>query len=92
MSLALPPGVVPNAPLSTAGPYEREVASSRTLLAFLDKEAPLESREESAKREKILSRLTGLVRGWVKETCIEKGLPKVCRAVWGRGAPDVLLA
>ena len=76
-SMALPPGVVPNAPLSLSGPTERDVASSKTLLKFLDTAAPLESREETARRETVLSRLTALVREWVRDECEKKGLPEV---------------
>lgn len=76
-SLALPPGVRPNVPVSTSSPNEREVASTDRLVKYLDEHAPLESREETARREIVLSQLTQLIREWVREQCQLKRLPRV---------------
>ncbi|CAI9114223.1 OLC1v1014891C1 [Oldenlandia corymbosa var. corymbosa] len=53
-------------PISRAGPSEADIMRTKDLEKFLEDSGLYESAEEAAKREDVLSRLTEIVKDWVK--------------------------
>mmetsp|Transcript_8907 Transcript_8907/g.27404 ORF Transcript_8907/g.27404 Transcript_8907/m.27404 type:complete len:745 (+) Transcript_8907:93-2327(+) len=67
----LPPPLLPVV-MEGPPPAEYDVVE-RSLRMFMDKEVPLESDEELAKRQKIMERLARLFQTWVQDVCRRKG-------------------
>ncbi|KAJ4851554.1 Nuclear poly(A) polymerase 4 [Turnera subulata] len=54
-------------PISMAGPTSADIQRSRELEKFLVKSGLYETKEEAAKREEVLGRISQIVRDWVKQ-------------------------
>jgi len=64
------------APISAAGPEEKDLELTKTLKDALDPHGCFESEEELNHRMDVLSRLNELVRKWIKETSVTKNMPE----------------
>ncbi|KAK8602494.1 hypothetical protein V6N13_057877 [Hibiscus sabdariffa] len=62
-------------PISLAGPSEADIQRNTELEKFLIESGLYESKEESAKREEVLGRITEIVKSWVKQLTRQKGYP-----------------
>ncbi|KAL0562325.1 hypothetical protein IC582_002779 [Cucumis melo] len=60
-------------PISMAGPCDTDVQRNKELEKFLVDAGLYESKEESAKREEVLSRIGQIVKDWVKQLTRIKG-------------------
>ncbi|XP_023548038.1 nuclear poly(A) polymerase 4-like [Cucurbita pepo subsp. pepo] len=60
-------------PISVAGPSDTDVQRNKELEKFLVDAGLYESKEESAKREEVLSRIGQIVKDWVKQLTRIKG-------------------
>ncbi|XP_058006292.1 nuclear poly(A) polymerase 4 isoform X2 [Hevea brasiliensis] len=54
-------------PISMSGPTEADIQRSRELEKFLSDAGLYESKEEAAKRERVLDRIGQIVKDWVKQ-------------------------
>jgi len=64
------------APISTAGPEEKDLELTKQLKTALEPHGCFESEEELNHRMDVLSRLNELVRKWIKETSVTKNMPE----------------
>ncbi|KHG24855.1 Poly (A) polymerase [Gossypium arboreum] len=60
-------------PISLAGPSEADVQRNTELEKFLIESGLYESKEEAAKREEVLGRITEIVKIWVKQLTRQRG-------------------
>ncbi|KAJ7958840.1 nuclear poly(a) polymerase [Quillaja saponaria] len=60
-------------PISLAGPTEADLHRNMELEKLLVDSGLYESKEESAKREEVLSRLDQIVKSWVKQLTLQRG-------------------
>jgi poly(A) polymerase len=57
-------------------PTPQDEAVTKSLQAYLDEEAPLETEDEQRSREQLLVKMGRLFTSWVREVCIAKGIPE----------------
>lgn len=60
-------------PISLAGPSEADIQRNSELERFLVESGLYESREEAAKREHVLARISEIVKDWVKLVTRQRG-------------------
>ncbi|XVF89144.1 hypothetical protein PTKIN_Ptkin19aG0106800 [Pterospermum kingtungense] len=60
-------------PISLAGPGEADIQRNSELEKFLIESGLYESKEETAKREKVLGRIAEIVKVWVKQLTSQRG-------------------
>ncbi|XVE53768.1 hypothetical protein DITRI_Ditri03aG0029000 [Diplodiscus trichospermus] len=60
-------------PISLAGPSEADIQRNSELEKFLIESGLYESKEEAAKREEVLGRITEIVKVWVKQLTRQRG-------------------
>ncbi|MBA0690483.1 hypothetical protein Goari_008154, partial [Gossypium aridum] len=71
--LSQPPKYGITKPISLAGPSEADVQRNTELEKFLIESGLYESKEEAAKREEVLGRITEIVKIWVKQLTRQRG-------------------
>ncbi|KAF8530899.1 poly-A polymerase [Gautieria morchelliformis] len=74
-------GVTP--PISTNLPTKREELVTGTLMVELKKQNTFESEEEARTRELVLGRVAGLVKKFVHQVCLQRGLSEAAAAAAG---------
>jgi poly(A) polymerase len=66
--------LVPNPASYTGHSPPHEVSASERLLAFLDREAPLEGPDGMQRRELVLQELSGQFRAWIRSVAVARGV------------------
>ncbi|GJJ07211.1 hypothetical protein Clacol_001411 [Clathrus columnatus] len=74
-------GVTP--PISTQPPTIRELEITETMMAELRRQNAFESEEEARARELVLGRVAGLVKKFVYQVCIQRGLSEAAAQAAG---------
>lgn len=70
----VPNAIVPNPPVNEMPATPEELIASQRLCSVLDAEFPLESGEDLDRRRRVIDDLTELVREWIREVCVAKGM------------------
>ncbi|KAL1097646.1 hypothetical protein V6Z11_D05G049200 [Gossypium hirsutum] len=73
LPLSPPPKYGITKPISLSGPSEADVQRNTELEKFLIESGLYESKEEAAKREEVLGRITEIVKIWVKQLTRQRG-------------------
>ncbi|EFC44986.1 predicted protein [Naegleria gruberi] len=60
--------------ISAALPTQKDLTNSEAIMEILKKENRFPSDEENKKREEVLAKLDGIIKGWVKQVCLKQGL------------------
>ncbi|KAG7402153.1 hypothetical protein PHYBOEH_005716 [Phytophthora boehmeriae] len=62
--------------IRTTPPEPKDLEQSAKLQAFMDDKFPTESAENITRRSLILAELRSIFRQWVKQVCMQKGVPE----------------
>lgn len=58
--------------ISAALPTQKDLTNSEAIMEILKKENRFPSDEENKKREEVLAKLDGIIKGWVKQVCLKQ--------------------
>ncbi|GAB9468901.1 polymerase [Globisporangium polare] len=62
--------------IRTTPPEPKDLEQSQKLQAFMDEHFPTECDENITRRSMILAELRSIFREWVKQVCVQKGVPE----------------
>lgn len=62
--------------IRTTPPEPKDLDQSEKLQSFMDEHFPTETPENITRRSMILAELRSIFRQWVKQVCLQKGVPE----------------